>query len=104
MAPRGPRHRAAYSRSVAEKELTALARLWRVDWELMRKIAVIGAPISIALMLEWGLFSSAALLMGVISTTALAAHQIAITIPSLTFMIPLGIGLAATVRVGLAEV
>jgi MATE family multidrug resistance protein len=32
----------------------------------------------------------------------LAAHQIAITIPSLTFMVPLGVGLAATVRVGLA--
>jgi MATE family, multidrug efflux pump len=79
-----------------------LARLWRVDWELMRKIAVIGAPISIALMLEWGLFSSAALLMGVISTTALAAHQIALQVTAVLFMVPLGIGMAATVRVGQA--
>jgi MATE family multidrug resistance protein len=77
-----------------------LARLWRIDWDLMRQLAVIGAPISIALMLEWGLFSSASLLMGMISTTALAAHQIALQVTSILFMIPLGIGMAATVRVG----
>jgi MATE family, multidrug efflux pump len=77
-----------------------LARLWRIDWGLMRRLAVIGAPISIALMLEWGLFSSAALLMGMISTTALAAHQIALQVASILFMVPLGIGMAATVRVG----
>jgi MATE family multidrug resistance protein len=79
-----------------------LARLWRIDWDLMRQLAVIGAPISIALMLEWGLFSSAALLMGMISTTALAAHQIALQVTSILFMVPLGIGMAATVRVGQA--
>jgi MATE family multidrug resistance protein len=82
------------------KRYHILARLWRIDWDLMRQLAVIGAPISIALMLEWGLFSSAALLMGVISTTALAAHQIALQVTAILFMIPLGISMAATVRVG----
>ena len=38
--------------------------------------------------------------MGMISTTALAAHQIALQVTSILFMIPLGIGMAATVRVG----
>ena len=51
---------------------------------------------------ELALFNAATLAMGVFGISTLAAHQIAITIPSLTFMIPLGIGLAATVRVGLA--
>ena len=51
---------------------------------------------------EVALFNAAALAMGTFGIAALAAHQIAITIPSLTFMVPLGIGLAATVRVGLA--
>jgi len=51
---------------------------------------------------EVALFNGAALAMGTFGLAPLAAHQIAITIPSLTFMIPLGIGLAATVRVGLA--
>jgi MATE family, multidrug efflux pump len=79
-----------------------LVRLWRVDWELMRRIAVIGAPISASFLLEYGLFSSAALLMGMISTTALAAHQIALQVTAILFMIPYGISMAATVRVGQA--
>lgn len=77
-----------------------LAHLWRIDWPLMRQLIVIGAPISFSLLLEYGLFSSAALLMGLISTTALAAHQIALQVTAVLFMVPLGIGMAATVRVG----
>ena len=77
-----------------------LARLWRIDWALMRQLVIIGAPISISFLLEYGLFSSAALLMGMISTTALAAHQIALQITAILFMIPYGISMAATVRVG----
>ena len=79
-----------------------LVRLWRIDWDLMRQITVIGAPISISLLLEYGLFSSAALLMGMISTAALAAHQIALQVTAILFMVPLGISMAATVRVGQA--
>jgi MATE family multidrug resistance protein len=67
---------------------------------LTRQIFVIGAPISISFLLEYGLFSSAALLMGLISTTALAAHQIALQVTAILFMIPYGISMAATVRVG----
>ena len=52
------------------------------------------------MLLEWGLFSSAALLVGWIGTTALAAHQIALQIAAILFMVPFGISLAATVRVG----
>src|SRR4051795_5275478 len=77
-----------------------LAHLWRIDWPLMRKLIAIGAPISFSLLLEYGLFSSAALLMGLISITALAAHQVALQVTAILFMIPLGIGMAATVRVG----
>ncbi|WP_187434801.1 MATE family efflux transporter [Bradyrhizobium cytisi] len=77
-----------------------LAHLWRIDWPLMRQLIVIGAPISFSLLLEYGLFSSAALLMGLISTAALAAHQIALQVTAVLFMVPLGIGMAATVRVG----
>jgi multidrug resistance protein, MATE family len=77
-----------------------LAHLWRIDWRLMRQLVVIGSPISISLLLEYGLFSSAALLMGMISTTALAAHQIALQVLAILFMVPLGISMAATVRVG----
>jgi MATE family multidrug resistance protein len=77
-----------------------LARLWRFDWPLMRQLVVIGAPISLSMLMEYGLFSSAALLMGLIGTTALAAHQVALQVTAILFMVPLGIGMAATVRVG----
>jgi MATE family multidrug resistance protein len=77
-----------------------LARLWRIDWPLLRQLVMIGAPISLSLLMEYGLFSSAALLMGLIGTAALAAHQVALQVTAILFMIPLGIGMAATVRVG----
>jgi multidrug resistance protein, MATE family len=77
-----------------------MTRLWRIDWALMWQVVVIGAPISMAFLLEYGLFSSAGLLMGLISTTALAAHQVALQITAILFMVPYGIGMAATVRVG----
>jgi MATE family multidrug resistance protein len=75
-------------------------QLWRIDWMLMRQLIVIGAPISIAFLLEYGLFAAAALLMGLIGTTALAAHQVALQVTAVLFMVPFGIGMAATVRVG----
>ena len=77
-----------------------LGHIWRVDWGLMRQLIVVGAPISIAFLLEYGLFGAAGLLMGLISTTALAAHQIALQVAAILFMVPFGIGMAATVRVG----
>lgn len=77
-----------------------LGHVWRIDWSLMRRLMVIGAPISMAFLLEYGLFSAAALLMGLISTTALAAHQVALQVTAILFMVPFGISMAATVRVG----
>jgi MATE family multidrug resistance protein len=66
----------------------------------MRQLVIVGGPISISFLLEYGLFGAAGLLMGLISTTALAAHQIALQIAAILFMVPFGIGMAATVRVG----
>jgi MATE family multidrug resistance protein len=82
------------------RKFRALGHLWRIDWGLMRQLVVIGAPISISFLLEYGLFGAAGLLMGVISTTALAAHQIALQVAAILFMVPFGISIAATVRVG----
>src|SRR5947209_17038695 len=89
----------AYGRRPFRK-YRVLAHIWRIDWTLLRQLIVIGAPISIAFLMEYGLFAAAALLMGLIGTTALAAHQIALQIAAILFMVPFGIGMAATVRVG----
>ena len=52
--------------------------------------------------MEVGLFAAAGFLIGLIGTAQLAAHQIALQCASVTFMVPLGLAQAATVRVGLA--
>jgi MATE family multidrug resistance protein len=77
-----------------------LGHLWRIDWTLMRQLFSLGAPISLAFLMEYGLFAAAALLMGLIGTAALAAHQIALQVTAILFMVPFGIAMAATVRVG----
>jgi len=79
-----------------------LHRLWQPHWRSFTELFRLGLPIGVTMVFEVALFNGAALAMGTFGLASLAAHQIAITIPSLTFMVPLGIGLAATVRVGLA--
>ncbi len=86
----------------ALKRYRILHRLTQADWKTFRELFRLGLPIGITMVFEVALFNGAALAVGTFGLTALAAHQIAITIPSITFMVPLGIGLAATVRVGLA--
>ena len=51
---------------------------------------------------EGAVFSAAAYLMGLFGAPSVAAHQIALQIAATTFMVPLALGQAATVRVGLA--
>src|SRR5258707_174411 len=82
------------------RKYPVLGRIWRIAWHLMRQLVRVGAPISISFLLEYGLFGAAGLLMGLISTTALAAHQIALQIAAILFMVPFGVGMVATVRVG----
>ncbi len=78
-------------------------RFWRPDWPRFREIWRLGLPIAVTLGFEVTIFNAAALLMGLISAEALAAHAIAIQVASFTFMVPLGLGMAATVRVGRAH-
>ncbi|MBX9843985.1 MAG: MATE family efflux transporter [Xanthobacteraceae bacterium] len=82
------------------KKYRVLGRFWVPDWVLFKQLLAIGAPISVTMMLEFGVFAAAALLMGWLGTAALAAHQIAITSASIMFMVPFGVSMAATVRVG----
>ena len=60
-------------------------------------------PIGLTMMFEAMLFNSATLMMGTFGTATVAAHQISMNVPSNTFMVPLGIAMASTIRVGLAS-
>lgn len=77
-------------------------RFWRADWPRLAKIWRVGLPIGIILAFEITVFNAAAFLQGLIGANSLAAHAIAIQISAASFMVPLGISQAATVRVGLA--
>jgi len=75
---------------------------WRFDRQRLLAMTRLGWPIGLTMALEMGVFALAAYFMGWIGAPAVAAHAIALQLAALTFMIPLGLGQAATVRVGLA--
>ena len=76
---------------------------WRPDWPRLVALWRLGVPIGATLAFEVTVFNAAVFLMGQFGTTALAAHSIAIQIAASSFMVPLGLGQAATVRVGIAH-
>jgi MATE family multidrug resistance protein len=79
-----------------------LRRFFRPDWDKLAELFRLGMPIGLTMMFEAMLFNTATLIMGTFGAATVAAHQISMNAPSNTFMVPLGIGMAATIRVGLA--
>ncbi len=71
---------------------------WRPLWRIVQ----LGTPIGFQVQLEIIAFAIIALLMGGFGTLQMAAHQVAINLASLTFMVPLGVGSATAVLVGQA--
>jgi len=76
--------------------------LFAANWQKLREIYVLGLPIGLTMLFEATLFFSSNFFMGHFGSVVLAAHAVALNIPSFTFMVPLGVAMAATVRVGLA--
>ncbi len=72
----------------------------RPEWDRLHRLAVLGLPAAVHITLEVGVFATAAALAGTLGPTDLAAHQIALNVCALTFMVPLGISSAGAVRVG----
>lgn len=68
----------------------------------VKEFLAVGVPIAGSIVMEVGLFVTAALLMGKLGTEEAAAHLIVVTCASSTFMIPLGISFAGATRVGQA--
>ena len=81
-------------------DYTLFQRFWRPDWPDFFEIVRLGFPIAFTIIAEVGLFVAASIMMGWIGVVALAAHGIAMQIISLSFMIPLGLSSAVTVRIG----
>ncbi|GAP65215.1 putative efflux protein, MATE family [Mizugakiibacter sediminis] len=81
----------------------ALGLFAHFEWPRPRVIAEllgIGLPMAVTLMMEGGLFVAVALAIATLGEAVTAAHQIALNVASVAFMVPLGLALAITVRVG----
>lgn len=72
------------------------------SWVILGPLLHIGVPMAISLLAESGMFVAAALLIGRLGASAVSAHQVALNISALFFMVPLGLSMAITVRVGQA--
>lgn len=87
------------------RELRAYVLPLRADslaWTPIRRMIRLGVPIGTQFQLEFGAFGVVALLMGWLGTVEMAAHQVALNLASVTFMVPLGVSAAAAVLVGQA--
>ncbi|MSR22705.1 MAG: MATE family efflux transporter [Gemmatimonadetes bacterium] len=76
---------------------------WRPGVGQVRPLArmvALGAPVGFQMQVEYGAFALVGIFMGWLGAESMAAHQIALNLASVTFMVPLGIGAAAAVRVG----
>ena len=81
-------------------ELRLFERFDPPRWREISGLLRTGLPIGVTVAMEGGLFVVTALLIGRLSGLEVAAHQIAINVASLCFMIPFGLAEATTVRVG----
>ena len=66
----------------------------------LARMARLGAPIGLQFQLEFGAFAVIGIMMGWLGTIAMAGHQVAINLASLTFMVPVGVAAASAVLVG----
>ncbi|MFT3827262.1 MAG: MATE family efflux transporter [Chitinophagaceae bacterium] len=75
------------------------SRQWKLKWATLKELLHIGVPSSWQLVMEAGAFAVSGILIGTISAVAQAAHQIALSCASFTFMVSMGLAQAGSIRV-----
>ena len=91
---------AAIRRFRLQRGATTIVDLTRLRVKGLSEILRLGLPVALMLALEYWAFAISTLWAGWLGGTALAAHSIALNLASITYMVPLGIGLGASARVG----
>jgi len=71
----------------------------KIDFPMMRRLLAIGIPAGFQYFFEVSAFAASSVMVGWMGTVALAAHQIALNLASISFMVAMGISSAATIRV-----
>ncbi len=74
----------------------------KVDWSTLKKIFVISLPNATAMLMEVSLFALVSLFIAPLGREVVSGHQIALNVSSMSFMMPLALGIAASIRSGYA--
>lgn len=93
---------AAYIYKSPSYKKTQIFTQWEaLDAYWIKRILVLGLPIGLAIFFEVSIFSTAAIVISPLGETTVAAHQIAMSVTSQLFMIPMSLAIALTIRIGL---
>lgn len=88
------------SKSSAYQSTQIFTRWEPIDRYWMKRILMLGLPIGLAIFFEVSIFSTAAIVISPLGETLVAAHQIAMSVTSQVFMIPMSLAIALTIRIG----
>lgn len=88
------------SRKRKFKPYFQISNLSHIKWSEFRELFRLGFPTALQMLFEIGIFTAAIFLSGILGTNAQAANQIALNLISMTFMVAVGFGVTATIRVG----
>ncbi|MEO7443957.1 MAG: MATE family efflux transporter [Ferruginibacter sp.] len=72
--------------------------VWKLNWETQKELLAIGIPSSFQITMEAGAFAVSGIMIGTIGAVEQAAHQIALSLASLTFMVSMGLSQAGSIR------
>jgi MATE family multidrug resistance protein len=86
-------HHHTFRRYVAVRSI-----VWKLKWKTIKELLEIGIPSSFQITMEAGAFAISGILIGTIGAVEQAAHQIALSLASLTFMVSMGLSQASSIR------
>ena len=72
--------------------------VWKLNWKTQKELLSIGIPSSFQITMEAGAFAISGIMIGTIGAVEQAAHQIALSMASLTFMVSMGLSQAGSIR------
>ncbi|MBX2984703.1 MAG: MATE family efflux transporter [Bacteroidia bacterium] len=82
-----------------KKYIKVIKRQWYVSFHAMRQLLHLGIPIALQIVLEASAFAISSILVGMISAESQAAHQIALSVASFTYMGTVGLAQACSIRI-----
>lgn len=84
---------------IFKKYMRIARRAWFFNWHTVKELLYIGIPSAFQIAMEAGAFAISGILIGTLGAVSLAAHQIALSLASFTFIISMGLSQAGSIRV-----